>query len=92
MTNLQEYIAGTDPTDPLSYLKIESVSVGQGATIRFNAAANCTYTVQFTDALGTGAWQNLANVVARSTNHIELVSDPAYVAERFYRLITPEQP
>ena len=38
MSNLAEYIAGTDYLDPTSYLKVEIVAAGQ-ASLRFNAVS-----------------------------------------------------
>jgi hypothetical protein len=91
-SNLEEYLAGTDPSDPQSYLKIERIEATGSATLWFNAASNKTYTVEYTDALGSAGWSKLADVVARSTNRTESVFDPASVAHRSYRLITPRQP
>jgi hypothetical protein len=92
MRNSQEYIAGTDPTDALSYLKIEAIGAGLGATLTFWAVANRTYTVQFSDTLGGTAWQKLADGLARATDHVEIVTDSGYTPRRFYRLVTPRQP
>jgi hypothetical protein len=92
MNNRDEFIAGTDPTNRFSYLKIDAVSAPPEASVRFLAVANRTYTIQFTDALGTLAWQKLADVVARATDRVETVADPAYRTNRVYRLLTPQQP
>ncbi len=92
MSNRAEYIAGTDPTNALSYLKIESVDGGPNASITFATISNKTYTVLYTDALGTGQWEKLADVPARGTNRTEVVFDPAYTTNRFYRLATPQRP
>jgi hypothetical protein len=92
MLNWQEYVAGTDPTDPLSYLKIDLMNLGGGATVAFSAVSNRTYTVQFTDALPGGAWSKLADVLARTNNRVETIFDSGYTTNRFYRLVTPQQP
>src|SRR5205814_639541 len=44
MSNLAEFIAGTDYLDRTSYLKLEIAVAGQ-ASLRFNAVSNRTYTV-----------------------------------------------
>src|SRR4030095_4322502 len=46
MTNYQEWVAGTEPTNNLSYLKIETTGAlgGGGAVLRFFAVSNKTYT------------------------------------------------
>jgi hypothetical protein len=71
-------------------LKIDALTTGPGATVRFGTVSTRTYTVEFTDALGSGPWQKLADVVARATNRVEMISDPDYTMKRFYRLVTPQ--
>ena len=93
MTNGEEYLAGTDPTSDLSYLKIDALAATPAALIQFAAISNRTYTVQFTDTLKeTSLWQTLASVPARATNRIESIPDVAYTTNRFYRLVTPQRP
>ena len=92
LSNRAEYTAGTDPTNALSYLKIDSISAGVRASITFGTISNRTYTVQFTDALAAGAWSRLVDVPARASNRVEQVFDPNYTTNRFYRLATPQQP
>jgi hypothetical protein len=89
--NLQEYLAGTDPTDPNSYLRLDSVKVGEtNSVIRFKAVAGKTYTVLSTPNLISG-WSKLADVAGQVTNGVVTVSDnsPTLGAARFYRLVTP---
>ena len=62
------------------------------ATIHFQAVSNRSYTVQYSDSLNPPAWQHLEHVVARQTNYIATVNDPASVPKRFYRLATPAIP
>jgi hypothetical protein len=75
VNNWREYIAGTDPTNTLSYLKIDTLNADFGTQLSFMAVSNRTYTVQFTDALGDRPWQLLTEISARATNRIEFVSD-----------------
>jgi hypothetical protein len=92
MSNWQEYVAGTDPTDPLSFLKVEAVLEDGVAVLAFAAVSNRTYTVQFTDALGaTNAWTKLADVPARPTNWVQRLQDPGHAPNRFYRIVVPRQ-
>src|SRR5262249_44125443 len=47
LSNEQEYLAGTDPQDPLSFLKIDRLFLtGEqtAAVVQFNAVSNKTYT------------------------------------------------
>jgi hypothetical protein len=93
MLNRDEWIAGTDPGDASSHLRFESIfSNLAGATMTFGAAGARTYTVEFTDGLGGGAWSVLSNVVARATNSVGAVADSQSATNRFYRLLTPARP
>jgi uncharacterized repeat protein (TIGR01451 family) len=92
-SNLAEYIAGTDPQDPQSYLKIERLHVGSDNTrLEFLAVSNRTYSVLFREDPGVGSWAKLADVSDRPTNRLEVVIDPAPApGQRFYRLVTPRR-
>jgi hypothetical protein len=92
MLNWEEWVAGTDPTNAASYLKLEMPVVNAGATLAFGAIAARTYTLEFTDGLGSGMWLPLTNFVARSNNYTATVFDPNYVTNRFYRVVTPRRP
>ena len=92
MSNRAEYIAGTDPRDPGSYLKVERVQGGGPATISFNAVSNRTYTIQLSDTLHPPVWTRLGDVLGRQTNWSASLVDPASSSTRFYRLATPMQP
>jgi hypothetical protein len=90
MSNWQEYIAGTDPTNALSYLRVDLL-VGGGKTVIFGAISNRTYTVQYADDPGSLSWSNLADVVARTTNRTEMIPDTNSPPDRYYRVVTPRQ-
>ena len=91
MLNWQEYAAGTDPSDPASYLKMESRLTGEGVKLSFGAISNRTYTVQYTDQLGVNPWRKWADLPARGTNHLEVIPDSGATSNRFYRVVTPQQ-
>lgn len=92
LTSLEEYLAGTDPTNAASVLRIDHIVAGNSASLEFQALSNKTYSVQYTDGLGSAAWSKLADVVARPTNGTVIVSDPGAAPHRSYRLVTPRQP
>ena len=94
MTNLQEYIAGTDPQDSLSYLKVDQITAGQGGTVlRFTAMPNKSYTVLYREAINSGAWLTLTNVSQVPIIRGATVYDRAGAGStRFYRLATPALP
>jgi hypothetical protein len=89
MTNLEEYIAGTDPRDAQSYLKVDSISVAGSATLSFLARSNKTYTVQYNFDLAPSGWLNFTNALSRPTNRVESILDPTSTPNRVYRLLTP---
>jgi len=90
MSNRAEYIAGTDPRDPASYLKVDQVSANSPAQISFQALSNRTYSVQFTDDLNAPAWTSLTDILARTTNRIETIIDTSPATNRMYRIATPQ--
>jgi hypothetical protein len=92
MLNSQEYVAGTDPTNALSRLRIEAAVIPGGAAITMEAVSNRTYTVLQADDPGTGPWLRLVDIPARSTNHLETLFDFIAASNQFYRVVTPRQP
>jgi hypothetical protein len=91
MSNLDEYIAGTDPHDAQSYFKVDTISRTGTALLTFMARSNRTYTVQYNSELSPSGWSNLANVRFAPSNRVETVTDPAPSGGRLYRLVTPGQ-
>jgi hypothetical protein len=98
MKNWEEYVAGTDPTNALSYLRVENIQSTTSPDLRvqieFNAVSNRTYAVLFSEQPGGPAWSRVADVVALSTNRTIQVFDlrPANSPPRYYRLVTPKNP
>jgi hypothetical protein len=92
MTNLEEYLAGTSPINPADNLRLLAITVSSPVTLQFNAVAGKSYSVLYSDALGS-AWQKLADVPAASPTRLVAVTDPTpNPTGRFYRLVTPAQP
>lgn len=92
--NVDEYLAGTDPHDANSKLSLQVASVNATtATLRFTAMANKSYTIQYRDSVGSGAWQNLVPIPSQGTTHTVTYPDslPPGLTSRFYRLVTPIQ-
>jgi hypothetical protein len=93
LSNLQEFLCGTDPRDANSFLKIEQIAA-DGSTVRleFMAISNRNYSVQYQEQVGSG-WLVLTNAFGRATNRLERIMDPIGGRnERYYRLITPRLP
>jgi hypothetical protein len=87
MSNLNEYLAGTDPRDSRSGLKIEGIVASDGVTLWFTAVSNRTYAIEASDALHLSRWTRLIKVDSRSTNRTDRVTDSRSNAERYYRLV-----
>jgi Lamin Tail Domain/CotH kinase protein/Bacterial TSP3 repeat len=95
LTDFEEYLAGTDPTDPASGLSL-SVSLNGGTLdLTFTAAAGKTYTVQYCYVLpNPGPWFKLMDVPAQLVTQAVVVHDNSISGDtqRFYRIITPAAP
>jgi hypothetical protein len=62
MSNSQEYIAGTDPTDPASVFQLQifaNASPTQGPIVSWPAAAGRSYQLQFKTNLADSLWMNV---------------------------------
>ena len=95
MLNWAEFIAGTNPTNNASYLRIDQTFTPGLVTLGFEAMTNRTYVVEYTDGLNVPLWTRLAEFPARSsitTNRVETVFDPGARTNRFYRVGTPRLP
>ena len=92
LSNYAEYKAGTDHTDANSFLEVGLDVTADRPAIRFGAVSNRTYTVEYIDQLARDGWHPLQDVPARRTNHVEVVIDPTWTTQRFYRVVTPRQP
>lgn len=92
MTNLEEYLAGTNPQSFGSRLEIVSLAQG-GSEVSFSflAVSNKSYTVQYRNSFSTGAWLRLQDVPAAVTNRVLTVTNTPG-AMRFYQIVTPLMP
>jgi hypothetical protein len=94
LTNLDEYRAGTDPHEASSNLSIQIVAADDEYHVRFFGQAGRSYTIQYSDAVGSIVWSKLADVPAQS--------NPGWVEARlarqgspelhFFRVVSPSQP
>jgi hypothetical protein len=57
MNNLQEFLAGTSPTNAASALRVQLASTPQGLFLNWNTQPGATYQVQTTTNFTT--WNNL---------------------------------
>jgi hypothetical protein len=97
MSNREEFYAGTNPTNALSYLSLDIIrpSAFAGAILSFTAMSNKNYTVQFANQSGYGPWINLTNLGTMTTNRTNVLIQQPVSGNRtnlFYRVVTPMQP
>jgi hypothetical protein len=87
--------ANAQPQPPF---RIDSVAISAGASpilrLRFTAAPGQTYTVQFRNSMAGGIWSKLADIPAQPAAQTFEIIDPILPAspQRFYRIVTPQQP
>lgn len=92
MNNLAEYIAGTNPNDPQSVLKIKTEIQNDYLYLSFIAASNRTYSLQVTDNIVLSSWTNVLNIVARSNIQTIIYSNRIDDKMRYFRVVTPAAP
>ena len=92
-TNEQEFIAGTDPRNPASYLHVQEVyEEGDDLVIRFLIVDDKAYTILGTDNLEAGEWERVLNLSPQGTTQMIEVLDPVINGEsrKFYQIVTPQ--
>ena len=94
MPDWAEWIAGTDPLDASSYLKVEAITAGQDqVALRFFAVSNHTYSLLSRPEMTAGSWTVLTNLAAQPTSREVRTTNAIPPGEtRFFRLATPRLP
>jgi len=93
-TNLQEYIAGTNPKNDRSKLEVIQITHPPGtnttSVIQFSSVAGKSYSLQYrNNLLPSTVWQKVQNIDATtSTQSVEDADAPGH-EQRFYRVVTP---
>ncbi len=88
MTNVQEYLAGTDPTNPISVLGIQIAAAvtGSGAELSWQAAPGRSYRIQYKNDLADPVWQDApgsASVVGIQGSYVVPTDQPS----AYYRVV-----
>jgi hypothetical protein len=91
-SNAAEFVAGTNPRDPMSGLATQVTPTPGGFVVRFTAAPERSYTIQYRDETEAGSWRKLADVPASDAPRLVEFTDPAQSLQRFYRVVTPTSP
>jgi hypothetical protein len=86
----EEYLAGTDPRDPLSRLSLAISRSGSTAVLRFTAQSNKSYAIFYKDSFSATTWSKLQDIAPLPGVRSIEVSDSAMGArqQRFYRVVT----
>ena len=87
-TDLQEYLAGTSPTNDASILRVLTVTPlgGGSTTVVWSAVVGRDYIVQFKDALDA-EWTNASGMIGADSTSMSFAHNSSS-SERFYRVIT----
>jgi len=88
LSNWQEFLAGTNPTNSASVLQIGPITrVGSDIQIGFLSSSGIVYRVEVRADLSEGSWSTLADEIP-GTGGTLLFTEPgvATLAERFYRV------
>jgi alpha-L-rhamnosidase len=86
MSNYQEFIAGTDPTDAASRFTIVAASRNGATTVSFAGRANRIYTLQRTSSLTSPTWINIQSSGALVSDQTISLNDATAQPNAFYRV------
>lgn len=87
-TNWEEFVAGTDPRDPASVLRVQMDAVANTARFTFSCGSTQGYTLQYRDDLAGGDWLDLTNFPPAGVSRTQSCADPLLGGRtnRFYRV------
>jgi hypothetical protein len=94
LSNLQEYLAGTNPFDSQNRLRLNVAQATDGVHLSFTAVAGRSYTIQSQADLRDGAWNKLTDAAPQMADRPVEFVDPLQpgAGARLYRLVTPQSP
>ena len=91
LTNLSEYLAGTDPGDAASALRLTTVNLANGKmSLVFEASQGRLIEIQSTPALGQAAWESVLEVDVKSDGPQQVEVDLPVGEAQFFRLLLVE--
>lgn len=87
MNNMAEYIAGTNPTNAASALRIRSVArTNSTATVSWDSVSGKNYQVLYRQNVASGYWSNAGAVVTATGTTSFLTDSSATNSPRIYRV------
>ena len=88
VSNYNEYVADTNPTNALSYFKIQSVTHADGFKLYYQSSASRKYSLFYKTSLTSGGWNSiLSQTNIAGSGGVDSLSDPTTGAvQRFYQI------
>lgn len=88
-TNMQEFIAGTDPNNPSSLLRIDQLKKsGNDMRVSFPTVSGRTYRVERTEKLANGSWTTVLGGIPGTGNVVQITdSGGGNHVTCFYRIV-----
>jgi hypothetical protein len=88
VSNLAEYLAGTDPRDPRSYLRMESITASgnNGIQVVWGSTARRLYSLQRISDLGRGFTNLVEHILATPPENVYRDTSATNAATYFYRV------
>ena len=91
LTNVSEYLAGTDPGDAASALRLTAVNLANSKmSLVFEASQGRLIEIQSTPALGQAAWKSVLEVDVKSDGPQQVEVDLPVGEAQFFRLLLVE--
>ena len=85
--NSSESVAGTNPTNATSLLKIDSITQnGSGATVMWRSVVGKTYQLLFRSPLGAAGWTTVGTPVTATGPAAQRLDPNGAATNRFYRV------
>lgn len=88
-TNLDEFVAGTDPKNAAERFAAEVAGVDAGnVAIRFESVAGRSYSIEFSETLGAGSWQTVRSGIEGDGNEKTIALERvANTSRGYYRVV-----
>jgi hypothetical protein len=87
--NYAEWLNGTDPENPASFLSVHLVGPSGGPTLNFQALAGKSYTIQYRQSLFSGSWTKLCDIASSNLTYQARLPVVPTNSALFYRIVTP---
>jgi len=89
MSNFNEFLAGTDPTNKASVFRIDAMGRSGGGSnmvLSFTTVSGKSYQLEWTTNLTSGVWTNEAAMITGTGNPMPMTNSQPAVTPRFYRM------